>query len=99
MQVVYKYPLTVNLEPTEVTLPRGARILSCSEQKGRLFLWCQVNPEEEETDKRTIVVKGTGWVWEEEEWKYLEHIDSVVMEGGLVFHIFEGLQNPLYVRN
>lgn len=62
MYRIYKYIITREaVEEEFITLPYGATILSTVCQCDMPVLYCLVDPEETRTEKRSIIVRGTGW--------------------------------------
>jgi hypothetical protein len=83
MSRIFKYPLSI--ESTQVAqLPIGARILTIKEQEGVPTLWAVVDQTELMADVQVKIV-ATGEEFEIEPWRY---ITTLVMENGLVWHVF-----------
>jgi len=83
MQVIYKYPLDIT-GTQEFTLPEDHTILKVAEQNGSLFLWAQVDTYSENMTGQIVIV-GTGHELDMYGYHYL---DSVLMDSGLVWHVF-----------
>ena len=72
----------------ELTLPRGARLLTVQEQRGELMLWALVDPEAP-TETRDFRIAGTGHLIDEDA-NTLRYVGTVQMSNGsLVWHVFE----------
>lgn len=93
--VVWKSVIKI-IRDGDVTLPKGARILTAQMQGSSLCLWSLVNsamPEE----LRTIRVYGTGHpiappdTLADDPLSTLRYIATVQDRGGLVWHVFEVL--------
>lgn len=85
---VLKYPLTVT-ESQIIELPLMAEILHVGEQQGELFLWIMVfaGGAQAENEPVEICVTGTGNIIDPGA-TYLDHLGTVQMANGLVFHAF-----------
>lgn len=71
-----------------LSMPVGARILSCGTQGSDLCVWALVNPDEPKIEERTIMIYGTGSGIAGA--KKLRMIGTVQQHTtGLVWHIFE----------
>ena len=82
MLTIYKYPLTL-----KVPLPKGAIVLSVTEQGEKMFVYSLVDPEVKEVEMVNFRVFGTGHEIEDiEDYKFL---GTVKLAGGaLMFHVF-----------
>lgn len=87
MKRVYKY--TLNTQDEQVLdLPMNAQLLTVGTQNGIPQLWALVDIEEERTEERKIIIRGTGHDIDEDAVK--EYIATFTMsQGRLVFHVFE----------
>lgn len=85
MKTIYKYPIERNSE--SLSMPKGARILSCQIQNGTPTIWALVDPDES-PELRMIEVYGTGHSINAGA-SQMVFIGTVQMNNGLVFHIFE----------
>ena len=67
-------------------LPFGSEVIHVGEVSGQIYAWSLVDPHDPLNMYHTLHVHGTGWedIREDE-----HHIATVVMSGGLVWHIFE----------
>jgi hypothetical protein len=83
MRTVYKYPLN-NIGENELKLHRGFQIIHAGEQDGVVNLWVDSRTDNQKDDV-TIVIYGTGHQMSE---YAQEHIQSVQMSNGLVWHIY-----------
>lgn len=81
---IWKYRLDNPVN--EVSMPRGARILSVDEQDAKVTVWAAVDLTAEE-ETRTLYVVGTGNPMPEDAGEFLG--TAVCMRGMLVFHVFE----------
>lgn len=90
MKTIYKYNLGIphhNLV-CDITLNKGAKILSAQIQQNNLVVWAIVNPKNAMKTK-TFHVYGTGFEMEAYDKKHYEYISTVQTSQGLVWHLFE----------
>lgn len=90
-QTVWKFPL--GREATqEIEVPVGAKIVHAAKQANqRPAIWAIVDSEQKATEKRKILVVGTGWDLNgETEGKQVAHLGTFVHEP-YVWHVFEDL--------
>lgn len=87
MSEVWKYRLVIDDEQ-EIEMPKDAELLHVAEQHGRIALWALVIPTGQPTAKRVIVIRGTGDPF----WTQ-PYVGTVLMESGLVWHVFDGGEN------
>lgn len=59
-EAIWKFPLMVTQTPQVVQMPKGARILYCGMQDGKICLWAEVI-QSAELERRKFMVVGTGW--------------------------------------
>ena len=59
MRTVWKYELALIDEPQTMPMPAGATVVHVADQKNRLCLWAEVDPDAEQEERR-FVVEGTG---------------------------------------
>lgn len=83
MKTIWKFPLELK-GLQNVSIPEGAEILHCAIQSGGIFMWALVDPSLP-LQRREIEMIGTGNPAPEEERRYI----STVIDGSLVWHIFE----------
>lgn len=84
MYQIYKYSLIYPGEMS-VVLPFNAQILTVQNQDGVLQLWAKSDIDTERTERRELLITGTGHnIYR----KNLEYIATVQMDK-LVWHIFE----------
>lgn len=87
MKTVFKYLLKVDDYQT-VTMPRGAQILTVQAQRDIPCIWALVETDSE-PEERYFRMAGTGHRMSEKD-KFLRYIGTFqIMQGELVFHIFE----------
>lgn len=90
-RVVWKYELGVpSFLPgvLDIMLPRGAEILHVGLQRDNPTVWALVDPLEPPTERRELVLMGTGHEYEGTE--ALNHLGTLLMDGdALVMHVFE----------
>lgn len=87
MLKVFKYQVEVSDYP-EIDMKIGAHILSFQVQQGGLCIWAIVNPDGDDEVRRFRLV-GTGHEINEPERK-LKYIGTTQMlEGRVLFHLFE----------
>lgn len=89
MKVIYKYELDIT-GTQSIKLYAGYKILSVQEQNGKLILWVVVNTDNNPQFMQIEIV-GTGHEITEpnELFAYWEHISTVQMNNGLVWHVFD----------
>lgn len=94
--VVWKSEIKIIRHAQEVTLPKGARILTAQMQGLSLCLWSIVNSDAHE-EQRTIRVYGTGHpiappdTLADDPLSTLRYIATVQDHAGFVWHVFEVL--------
>ena len=85
MKSVWKYKISVE-DYTVLNLPVGAKPLSVQEQRGEVYLWCLVNPDQKVHETRTFRLAGTGH-------PIVENVEFLgtfqLYEGSFVGHLFE----------
>lgn len=84
---VFKYELDI-IGLQHVDLPLNADILHFGEQNGKLCMWAKVNTLEVSKETHHIRIFGTGHPMHYQH--NLEHLQTVQMADGLVWHIFRG---------
>ena len=77
---IFKYKVDNN----GISLPTGARILSCQLQEHCLQIWALVDPDETTFDHYDIKVVATGHDFDPRDWDYL----TTVQEEIFVWHIW-----------
>lgn len=86
MKSIYKFTLLIADQQT-LTLPKGSKILSVTEQRGDIVLYALVDPTTENTEKALIIIHGTGH--EANDVDDCTFLGTVKMLGGnLMFHVF-----------
>lgn len=85
MTTIYKFRLGQGVS-NALSMPTGAELLHVGEQMGELYLWARVDTSRV-YENRELVVAGTGWL--EGTPARGQHIGSVQMSSGLVWHVFE----------
>jgi hypothetical protein len=88
MNTVYKWPLDLT-DVQEVAIPEGTRCLHVGEQNGVLTLWGWCDSDEPLRDRRIAVV-GTGNPAPSS--REANHLGTVVMPNGFVWHVFEAVE-------
>jgi len=86
MRNVFKHPLQINDEVQIFCLPAESTVVHCGEQDGVLFIWVDGCIEGEYCDYAYRVI-GTGHPIEPEDGA--DHVGTVQMTNGLVWHIYE----------
>ena len=69
MKSIYKYPIEINISSNSlyIQVPKGAELLSISiETPSIAFIYCLVDPDQEEMIKREVLWLGTGWEIDQE---------------------------------
>jgi hypothetical protein len=86
MKTIHKYPLLLNYE-VALSMPKGAVPLCVQVQYKSPCLWALVD-DQAGTELRTFRIAGTGHPLNEEQ--TLVYVGTFqMMEGSLVFHVFE----------
>lgn len=83
---VWKFPLRDDAEAI-VRMPRHARVLSVQLQDGLPQVWALVDPQEPVVRRKFWIV-GTGWTFNPV--GLGSFVDTIQVDGGLVFHVFDG---------
>jgi len=85
VKAIWKYQVTGDHTQT-LEMPQGAQILTVQVQQGEPVLWALVDPALPK-EKREFFIVGTGWPIDGGLGQYVGTFQ--IMEGSLVFHIFE----------
>lgn len=86
---IFKYQIGLGL--SEVSMPKGARILSLKTQRGRPCIWALVDPQAPVVQRR-LAVYGTGFDVPAEPGRF---VDTFLMEhDNFVFHLFDCGEAP-----
>lgn len=86
MQAVWKYHLPFGRGPLyRVTMPYGAVIIAFQMQAQVPTVWAIVNPDETQTETRTLRIVGTG----HREVVPFSTYRGTAQIGGFVWHLFE----------
>jgi hypothetical protein len=85
MKVIWKYQLELK-DSQEISMPRGAKILTVQTQSGIPCLWVLVDPERM-FETKLIRIFGTGNDFELVDYKYIGTFQ--INKGDLIFHVFE----------
>jgi len=94
MEQIWKYFLTIKAEEQRVQLPPGAKILHVACQtptqrtRAELYMWIQIDPKLELTERRMFIVRGTGEDIPPGA-KYIGTGHSVTSGVPYVWHVFE----------
>lgn len=85
MMRIFKYPL-INIESQEVKHPANWRPLHVGMQSGRITIWAEVDPDEneEEEEKSVILIIPTGGTVPPDI-RYL----GTALDGPYVWHVYE----------
>ena len=90
---VFKYTMQIN-DRVEVELPEGAEILTVQCQLDQPQLWALVDPQAQR-ETRVFRIAGTGHPIEYDMGSEYKYIDTFqMMNGSLVFHVFEMKGEP-----
>jgi len=87
-RAIYKFMLKIQDEQ-QVELPAYSEVLKVNEQNGNMCLWAIVDVNEKTIVPLKINIYGTGSTIGEQMFKH-NYLDSVLMNDGLVWHIFYG---------
>jgi len=88
---IYKYELVADRGTSFVMMPIGARAISAGEQSGRLYVWAEACLSEP-LEQRRFLVQPTGYI--DLPPMPLKFIDTVQMQDGLVWHVYEVMIAP-----
>jgi hypothetical protein len=83
MRTIWKFPLKPAVQ--EITMPRGARVLTVQTQFGEPQLWAEVDTDAP-TEQREFAVVGTGHPMPEDPGEYIGTFQ--IDDGSLVFHVY-----------
>ncbi len=82
---VWRYNIT-SAGQLRIQLPADAEVLHVAEHpRDEISLWALVD-EQAAHEPREFVIVGTGWPIQHDQ---LQHIGSVVLRSGFVYHVFE----------
>ena len=84
MRQVWKYSFA-GTGQHDITLPRGAFVLSFQIQANMFTIWVLVDTKEKDLTVRRFEIIGTGWDTEREYFEYF----GTVQDDGFVWHLFE----------
>lgn len=87
MQVIYKYEVIIK-DIFTLDIPLGARVLSLQVQRGKPYMWIQVNSDVLVVETRVFWVLGTGHPFPDEVSLYFLGTFQI-HSGNSVFHVFE----------
>ena len=89
MRRVYKYPIPVLGQPITLQIARGYKVVSFGHQGDpqTVFMWAEVNPEEEELVDHTFHVFGTGHDITDDNLEFVATVN--VWPVGLVWHVYQ----------
>lgn len=80
---IYKFTIPLHSK-TFAYMPKGANIISCQNQDGKITLWAICNPDAEK-EKRFFAVVNTGEDFSNVSLNFI----STVQIGTYVYHVFE----------
>lgn len=88
MNTIWKYELEIASQ--QVSIPKGAKILSVANQDGEICLWALVD-QHAPTEERSIEVIGTGWDLKRDYKSIASELTFIgtVLVGSYVWHVFE----------
>lgn len=87
---IYKYPVNQPKGYISIEMPKGAKILTVQVQNEVPCIWALVDPNAA-PEIRCFRIYGTGHMVEHENMPYIGTFQ--LLEGRLVFHLFEALTN------
>ena len=88
-RTIWKYELELYGHQT-IEMPLGSHILTVQSQKGNLCIWALVDPDETETEERTIEIYTTGRMITYTDELHKQYIGTVQLDSGdFIAHIFE----------
>ena len=85
MNIIWNYELEFKYEQTHY-LPLGYKILSVQQQRGKICVWVQIDPDRD-TQEVTFFIRCTGD--EIKNSKSIVYLNTVQMDDGLVWHVFK----------
>ncbi len=85
MKIIHKYKILASGRSVFLDLPKNFEIISAKIKGKDIFVWAVID-EKEPIIKQEFMVIGTGWPFEDR--MKFKFIDTVILEYGLVFHIF-----------
>ncbi len=88
MLTVYKYEVPSE-DSFTLLLPRTGKFLAFQAQRGRPQIWMLVDPSDDRNIEREFRLAGTGHPIEEPEGNLLYRGTCQMLEGALVWHLFE----------
>lgn len=93
MRTIWKFPLKVT-DQQGILVPKGAvplRVdrIDTSHFRGEVFMWMEIDPEEEEKVFQLVTIHGTGHNLAEDRGRYL----NTFFIDNLVFHVYVGRQS------
>jgi hypothetical protein len=88
MKTIWKYKFNIS-DNILIEMPKGAEILTVQTQDGEPCIWALVDTEQKTIVDRHFELYGTGHPFTETEKKYIGSFQ--LLEGQLVFHLFERL--------
>jgi hypothetical protein len=84
MKTIYKYE--IGFPRSVILLPAACTILSCQIQRGTIFVWAEVNPDEPDVEVE-FECFGTGHSLPPDHHEYLTYLNTV-QDGPLVWHVY-----------
>ncbi len=99
MKTIFKYELECQSANTSVVkLPRGAIVLKAGTQKNDMFIWALVDDRFDSVE-RVFEIFGTGTDMSSVKIDNRKYIDTVFLDCGLVYHVFEVIRiEPINVK-
>lgn len=97
MNTIFKYLLEIT-DFQGIELPKGSEILSVKNQNGSIVLYAGVDTSKEK-ELREIQIIGTGNPVYSDSKTKRKIIDTVIMDNGLVWHVFERLSKKRLCMN
>jgi hypothetical protein len=85
MRTIWKFPVG---PITKLEVPIGAEVLTVKLQQGKPVLWMLLDPSRE-LEARTFVCIGTGNGIDETLAARLSYVDTFMLSGAEVYHLFE----------
>ena len=87
MWAIHKQELQI-VDEQNIVIGAESELLSVDVQRDKLCVWYTVDLDDAYTQRRKIYVRGTGHVLEDGDAVYLGTV--LMMNGDLVFHVFDG---------
>lgn len=94
MTTIYKYPVDFHQGDngvcrTEIILPSFYEFLDIQYQNNQMVMWTQIDTNTTSKTTLRLILVGTGWVVNSEEFESYKYLKTLQASNGLVWHIFK----------